>query len=258
MMMVLKGLRIAALVPMVAVMAADGAGSEALGETLEQPLLALKLVEERVANERQLSEEMLELQARRVEEERLKALYRVELDAIRKQVEAAGSAHTQDMESLRRDQEFVRQAKSKRQDMQDALVQQIQRIEAMQPLLPELLKQQLETEYARLGDADAALKDKIVACSTYLQKLAKFDQSISYAEEFHEIKGQEKQLEILYLGFGGAYFVSGGLAGRGTVSAAGWQWQVDEGLASEAKRAMAIFKKNARPDLVKLPVQITK
>lgn len=236
------------------VSAAENAGSD--GASAQRPAEALLLMEKWVETERQHSTERSQLVAKRAQEEKLKQLYRAELEAIEKQVQAAGSAHSSDMDALKQDQDYVHEAKAKREAMRDQLAGYRERIKAMHPRLPKVLQQQVE--FAKATNPELGLKDGVLACTQYLQKVAQFNQSVHFAEEFHSINGEERQLQVLYLGLAKAYFVSGDIAGLGSAGAEGWSWKVDASVADEAARAIAIFNKNSRPDLVRLPVKHSK
>jgi hypothetical protein len=63
---------------------------------------------------------------------------------------------------------------------------------------------------------------------------------------------------ILYLGLGQAWFVdgTGGFAGTGGPSAAGWVWDENPAISESVRRAIAVYEKGEPATYVGLPVEV--
>lgn len=95
-------------------------------------------------------------------------------------------------------------------------------------------------------------------CMT-MQKLNEFHNRISYMRELHESPdGRQIEVEVLYAGFGFAWFAnaSAGLAGYGMPDGGSWQWKNDPNLLPQILKAIAAVNSNEPATWTELPVAL--
>lgn len=236
--------------------AQDDAKKEELSSVDASPQIARELVEQWLDVERTLSHEKSEWLVQKEHGEEMKKLYQAELDLIETELNAAGDAYKVDQAKIDELERFVKKSSTERAKLRERLVKQIEDTQMLYMLFPEVLQTSLLSEYKVLADDELDLRGDVMALTNILKGAVKFNNTVTYAEEFHEVAGVERQLQILYWGLGAAYYISGDTAGRGKFSDGGWKWSEDSAVFSETSRAIAIYQKTARPDLVKLPVEV--
>jgi hypothetical protein len=82
-----------------------------------------------------------------------------------------------------------------------------------------------------------------------------FDNAITVTREIREVEGKRIELETIYLGLTRAWYVGRGdkIAGHGKATNEGWQWQSDNSISGQVRRAIDIYRKESSPGYVKLP-----
>ncbi|MFD2160411.1 DUF3450 family protein [Rubritalea tangerina] len=220
--------------------------------------MARGLLEEWVKMERTLSAEKHEWSVQKQHLSDMKSLYQVELGLLNDEIAAAGDAHKKDQVEMGELEKELALAKDEREAVVGMLKSYVAESKKLYARLPEPLRGELAREYETLTDDKLDPSADVLALTALLKATVKFNDSVVYSEELHTIDGTQKQLRILYMGLGAAYYISGKSAGRGIPGNQGWQWIADDSVFSEVSRAINIFKKSARPDLVTLPVEVQK
>ncbi|MEO1856627.1 MAG: DUF3450 family protein [Rubritalea sp.] len=214
------------------------------------------VMEELLKVERAIDSEKREWELKQQGISDLLELYQQELELISEELESAGSS----LEKMNEELESVKASVAAFQQAREVLVgridQQRGRLFKLYGMFPEPLQQQLLGEKDNLLNDALVLKDKVASVVRVLKAADKFNRIVSYSEEIHEIDGEERQLRVLYVGLAGAYYVSGSTSGTGKPSQEGWIWKSGNTLQESIARAIAVFQKTARPQLVNLPVEV--
>ena len=73
-----------------------------------------------------------------------------------------------------------------------------------------------------------------------------------------DAEGNERQVQVIYLGLGQAYFVdqNNTIAGRGAPGSEGWMWSFNNGLASKIRKIIGIYENGLPAEFVSIPVEI--
>ena len=127
------------------------------------------------------------------------------------------------------------------------------------PMFPAVLREKVPDALARLQEpaTDAPLQNRFRDVLLILGAANQFHHSITVASELRDFGGESVEVEILYLGFAGAWYVdrSGDRAGSGSVGEGGWVWDEDNGIANKVRSAIDMHRNEAAPGFVELPFQ---
>jgi len=228
--------------------AAAGASAALLQEKVREWVRVQKLRGEESAD---WEEQQRELAA-------LNALRRTEIAQIDELIVAAGArleGATQQREELRAEQAELRVARAE-------LGQRIGELEAALRVrmasFPPPLQEKIEEIAARLaadGEKERPLQDRYRDVVAVLSAAGEFGRTLSVVGEMREIGGERVEVEVLYLGMAGAWYVdrSGKLAGSGRAAPGGWIWTADRSIAGRVRAAIDMHHKKASPGYVRLP-----
>ncbi len=92
-----------------------------------------------------------------------------------------------------------------------------------------------------------------------LNEADRFNSAITMAIELRkDAEGNERQVQVIYLGLGQAYFVdqNNTIAGRGAPGTEGWMWSFNNGLASKIRKIIGIYENGLPAEFVSIPVEI--
>ena len=216
------------------------------------------LIKEWVSTERILSRELRQWNESKSSLNELIALYQIELNQIKEELEAAGDSlvsFDQDAQELKN---LSKKYRGERRNVSEKTNSQIARLLALMEYFPTPLLDQVSIDKEMLMSEESELREKVLAMLNVLKSAGRFNQSVNYADEIKLVNGERRQVEVLYLGLATAYYVSGNVAGVGTPANGGWKWQPVEGIQASVTKAIAIYQKSARPELVTLPVEVLK
>lgn len=133
----------------------------------------------------------------------------------------------------------------------------------LRPLLPRFpvpLRRSLEEPISRLEASNAEsrpLQERVRDIVLILQGYRAFQDALTVEKEILTLNGEEREVDVLYLGLTRAYFIdpSNSLSGFGTPSNAGWAWTVDSSIASRVRKAIEIRESQIPPEFLALPIQ---
>ena len=94
-----------------------------------------------------------------------------------------------------------------------------------------------------------------------LSTAGRFNRSLTLAEETRTLDGGKKvSVDVLYLGLSRAFYAarSGELAGVGIPQKDGWEWKAQPEIAEDVRVAIAVYRKDKQPQLLKLPIALDK
>jgi hypothetical protein len=193
-----------------------------------------------------------------------RALYQRELATIDDRFSRISTNNTQvdrDLATVRAETATAEASLTRMREVVTRLEEQARRLE---PVLPQPLRQQVETLIQRLPGAGGApakstVGERLQTVVALLNEVDKFNASVTVVSEVQKNpEGAEVQVETVYLGLAQAWFVdkAGLHAGVGVPGKAGWEWQARPEIAGEVRRAIACYRETAAPAFVPLPFQL--
>ncbi len=95
-------------------------------------------------------------------------------------------------------------------------------------------------------------RDLLLVMQAYLN----FRNSVTLDKDIRHIDGEEREVDVLYLGMTQAWYVdqTGSYSGYGVPSSKGWVWTEEPILAASVAEAIAIQTRRATPAFVRLPI----
>ena len=146
----------------------------------------------------------------------------------------------------------------------DALWNMERKVLGLISRFPEPLKDRTTAVRARIplkledlrNNSAAERMQNIVAI---LNEADRFNSAITMAIELRkDAEGNERQVQVIYLGLGQAYFVdqNNTIAGRGAPGTEGWMWSFNNGLASKIRKIIGIYENGLPAEFVSIPVEI--
>ncbi|WP_159434884.1 DUF3450 family protein [Rubritalea squalenifaciens] len=233
-------------------------GQEAGADKLT-PSEARALIQQWVQTERMITEEKADWKIEREQLNDLIKLYETEMALLKDEVEKAGESHVElDKEKATLESE-VKQMRADRRKLGLKVRDISKRMLEVSARFPKPLKDLLSADLYTLESVEdeTQMRDGVVALANILKEAGRFNRAVYFSEEMQALEdGEKRQLQVLYLGLGRAYFVSGDKAGVGMPGADGWQWSIREGIDNRVKTTIRVFKKSSQAGLVKLPVEV--
>lgn len=92
-----------------------------------------------------------------------------------------------------------------------------------------------------------------------LNEINKFNSEVSVVNEIRLLAdGKPTEVQTIYLGLGGAYYIAtnGEAAGVGKPGQKGWEWTPSNDLAKPLNEALAIMASKTKPKFVSIPAQV--
>lgn len=231
--------------------------SVALSAELElNPQQAQQMVVEWLEIKKTIADEKKESDAQRLSLMKLLDIYRVELDLLEEGISVAGvtlSDSDAELEAIKMSTEHLRQTRGRLQQKVD---DQSLRLLKIMNHYPSPLLQQVAGQKNALTDPATKLRAKVLAMVAVIKSTIKFNQVVTYSAEILAIDGVERQLQVLYLGLGRGFYVSGDTAGLVEVDSTGWKWIRKDQYWKNISAAIGVYQKTTRPELVKLPIHL--
>lgn len=134
---------------------------------------------------------------------------------------------------------------------------------SLRPLLsrfPAPLRRSLRDPISRLeageGDDSRPLQERVRDVVLILQGFREFQDSLTIDKEVLSLEGEEREVDVLYVGLGRAYFTdpSDSVGGYGLPSEEGWKWQVESSIAAEVRKAIEMRRNQIPPEFLTLPI----
>ncbi|MBK1830492.1 DUF3450 family protein [Verrucomicrobiaceae bacterium R5-34] len=226
------------------------------------PAAHRELIRQWVQTERLLSEEKNDWQVEKQRMQDLLDLYQKELKLLNEEIEKAGSsAGLVDSRKSKLESE-LKEFRDAQRLMADTMARLLPRIKSIIQRLPAPLQDELAADIDFLTSAEAMGKPRDVLKSmlSVLSGAGQFNRTITLGEETRTLQsGQKMTVDVLYLGLARAYFAttSGETAGIGQPGKEGWVWQDQADLADDIRQAIAVYRKDKQPQLIKLPVGVS-
>ncbi|MBX3744602.1 MAG: DUF3450 family protein [Verrucomicrobiae bacterium] len=138
------------------------------------------------------------------------------------------------------------------------------RLREWAPRLPAPLRSQIDPLVRRIpaeaaASGRAGVMERLQNVVGILHEIDKFNAAVTVVSEVQRRpEGAEVQVETVYLGLGQAWFTdrSGRYSGVGRPGPDGWVWEVRPEVGPAVRRAIAMYRDEAPPTFVGLPVQL--
>ena len=182
-----------------------------------------------------------------------------EIEQIDSLIDAAGkrlSDATKKREELLAEQESLRNQRA-------IILKRVERLEtalrAQLQIFPEPLMNKIndEVERIRKPELSSSLQDRLRDLVAVMSAASEFGQSLTIHSQIRPDGEDQIEVDVLYLGFSGAWYVgrAGKVAGYGQADKSGWTWIKDESVAGPLKDAIEMYRKERAPDYV--PINFT-
>lgn len=155
------------------------------------------------------------------------------------------------------------------QNAQNVVLGVLPRYEAdlleLSKFFPTPLANSTETLMAPLrnkGKSNLGVGQRLALIVGVLNEVDKFNKDITTTKEERSIDGKNREVYVMYLGLGQAFYADeqGTIAGTGTPDPAkgGWKWESHDDQAEQIARAIAVAQGKIKPaEFVNLPMQVT-
>ena len=225
------------------------------------PVASKELIRQWVQTERLLSEEKNSWLVEKKRMQDLLDLYQKELTLLSEEIEKAGASAGLVDENKEKYESGLKQYRAAQAVLSDTMARLLPRMKAIIKRLPKPLRDEVEADVDLLQQENTLEKPRDVLKSmiAVLTAAGRFNRSITVAEETRDLPdGKKMTTDVLYLGLCRAYYTtsSGNTAGIGVPGKGTWQWTPQPDLADDILKAIAVYKKDQQPQLIKLPVQI--
>ncbi len=126
------------------------------------------------------------------------------------------------------------------------------------PLFPMTLRAKVEEAVVRLEtpDPERSLQHRTRDVLLVMQAYLNFQNTITLDADIRSIDGEDREVEILYLGLTQAWYVdqTGKYSGYGVPGSTGWIWSEEPAIATAVRQTIAIQTRQATPAFVTLPL----
>ena len=135
------------------------------------------------------------------------------------------------------------------------------RIRALQPRLPDPLKEKIAPLFSRMPEgktSPASVAERFQNIAGILNQINKFNGEITMTTEIRTLgDGKPAQVRVVYLGLGQAYFLGvQGQSGVGKPGDSAWEWKSDDSIAPQVSEVIEVLQSKAKPKFVPLPVSL--
>jgi hypothetical protein len=135
---------------------------------------------------------------------------------------------------------------------------------ALMERFPDPLKDRTSNVRSRIPQEEKDLRGRSAAermqnVVAMLNEADRFNSAITLAIEVRKDAGEkDRQVQVLYLGLGQAYYADQGgtFAGTGVSDAEGWKWSVNAGLGPTIRKVIDIYENERSAEFVPVPVNI--
>jgi len=227
---------------------------------LTPPAIAQEKLRQWIEVQKTISEEEASWKEEQQSVQDLIALREKEIAQLDEVIEAAGSrledAEKQRADLLKEEQEL----RVQRRLMQEKVTLLEAKLVKLIPSFPPPLMDKVSDAVARLEKADDTLplQNRYRDILAILTEAGSFNNTITVATEMREIGEETLEFQVFYLGLGQAFYTdrTGRHAGFGYPEATGWTWVEKPELSGRIQRAIAVYQKQAPPELVRLPFEL--
>ena len=179
-----------------------------------------------------------------------------EIEQIDSLIAAAGkrlSDATKKREELLAEQESLRNKRA-------IILKRVERLEmalrAQLQIFPEPLMNKINDEVERIRQPalSESLQDRLRDLVAVMGAASEFGQSLTIHSQIRTNGEDQIEVEVLYLGFSGAWYVgrAGKIAGHGRAHKSGWTWSEDNSVAGPLKKTIEMYRKERAPGYVQI------
>jgi hypothetical protein len=144
----------------------------------------------------------------------------------------------------------------------DAVTQMEVKVHRLFKLVPEPVRQKLDTLYQRIPEdpnsTRISVAERFQNVLGILNELNKANNEITVNFEVHDLAdGRPSQVNVIYVGLAQAYYISNsGAAGTGRPTPEGWKWEPSGAIARDVLTVMEILQGKHSPAFVPLPAKV--
>lgn len=226
-------------------------------EAVPRDEVAKELIRQWIDTEKLLSAEQENWEQEKAHITELMSLYAKELRLLNEELAALPTVELDD-EKKQKLEANIQMDDEKRKQLRTFLLAQKPRVLALVKRFPDPLKKQVSEslELLNLPDVDSSARDLLMPMLSLIEAGNSFNSGVFLTSQRVVIGPDEWQAEVMYLGLGRAFFWIGEKAGVGSPSANGWVWTRDDAKLADIKKAMSVFDKTTKPQLIKLPLKV--
>lgn len=216
-----------------------------------------EVIRQWVEAEKLLSNEKAAWKQEKAHMSELLELYAKELTLLNEELAAVPSVEMDDDKKQEFDKE-IKDADAMRAKLKGFLLGLKPRMQSLVGKFPVPLQDQINEAVLALKatDADASARDLLTPMLNILDAGSSFNGGVYRTSEKVTIDAEDWQAEVMYLGLGQSYFWVGDKSGVGYPGPEGWQWERNDAIFAEVKKAMEVFDKKTQPQLIKLPLNL--
>lgn len=203
----------------------------------------------------------------RVEQENIKqsiGLLKKEIDLLENEIEQTKDVDSEADIEKRRINLSLNDLKKSNKVVDDALWKMERQALVLISRFPESLKDRTTGVRTRIPLKQEDLRNYSVAermqnIVAILNEADRFNSAITMVVELRkDSEGKERQVQVVYLGLGQAYFVdqNNGIAGTGVPGPEGWVWSFNNDLATKIRKVIDIYENGLPAEFVSIPVEI--
>ena len=223
------------------------------------------LVQEWVRTEQLISQENRQWREEKSSIEDLLSILEAEQRVLNEQISLAQETATRADEERAALVEQLSAYQAISGELEDRVSEYERQLMVLQPRLPGALQRELAPRFSRIENPDQAnlrsLSERVQIITSLLAEIGAFDSTVVLTTEIIPVaETGDIEARVMYLGLSRAYFVNGNGSGAGVgiPGAAGWQWQQINELAAEISEAMDVYESRVSPQLVELPIQVSR
>ncbi|MFC5049454.1 DUF3450 family protein [Rubritalea spongiae] len=232
-----------------------GLSQAAEPEKVLSPADARAMVGEWVQVEKLITEEQNNWERQQAAMLDLLELYQTEVELINEELEAAGDSTSELDDKSEQLKQQTAAYQKQREVLELQCLKHAKRFVELSQRFPQPLQDQIKREVSIVEDTESTLRERSIALLDALKSAGQFNRTITYTDLEEEVEGTTRQLRVLYLGLGQAFYVSGEKAGIGRPEKGSWKWQEVPNSKASISKAIAVYQKTARPELITLPVE---
>lgn len=203
----------------------------------------------------------------RVERENIKqsiGLLKKEIDLLGKEIENTKEIDSEADAEKQRINLNLEDLKTSNKVVDDALWAMERQALTLMSRFPESLKDRTTSVRTRIPLKKEDLRNYSAAermqnVVAMLNEADRFNSAITLSVEIRKgLDGKERQVQVIYLGLGQAYFVdqNDSIAGTGLPDSEGWAWSFNNDLASKIREVIDIYENQKPAEFVSVPVNI--
>ena len=191
-------------------------------------------------------------------------LLKKEIDLLEKEIEQTKDIDSEADVQKRRINLSLEDLKKSNKVVNDALWKMERQVLILMSRFPESLKDRTTGVRTRIPLKQEDLRNYSAAermqnIVAILNEADRFNSAITMAVELRkDSEGKERQVQVVYLGLGQAYFVDQNnvIAGTGVPDSDGWVWSFNNDLAAKIRKVIGIYENGLPADFVSVPVEI--